>query len=132
MKRICLLVLFAGLVAGCSATQKAMQAPAPTTLAGTIGQHPVSAQVQASGPLAAEAAPSADATPARPAPKGQCDAPALAYLIGRPRTEIPVPADLSRRRVACTTCPVSEDYRPDRTNILFNAASGIVTAVKCG
>jgi hypothetical protein len=61
-----------------------------------------------------------------------CDAPSLAYLIGKPRTEIPVPADLSKRRVACTTCPASDDYRPDRTDIIFNARTGRVSEVTCG
>jgi len=61
-----------------------------------------------------------------------CEAASLAYLVGRPRTEIPVPVDPSRRRVACTTCPVTQDYRPERTDILFDQATGLITAVKCG
>jgi hypothetical protein len=65
-------------------------------------------------------------------PPATCDAPQLTYLIGRPKTEIPVPVDPSRRRVSCTTCPVSQDYRPERTDILFDEKTGLVTAVKCG
>lgn len=61
-----------------------------------------------------------------------CEAASLAYLVGRPKTEIPVPVDPSRRRVACTTCPVTQDYRPNRTNIYFDQATGLITAVKCG
>lgn len=61
-----------------------------------------------------------------------CEAPALAYLVGRPRTEIPVPVNPSRRRVSCANCPVTQDYRPDRTDILFDEATGLITAVKCG
>jgi hypothetical protein len=61
-----------------------------------------------------------------------CEAPSLAYLIGKPRTNIPVPVDPSKRRVSCTTCPVTEDYRPERTDILFDQTTGLVTAVKCG
>jgi hypothetical protein len=34
--------------------------------------------------------------------------------------------------VACTTCPVTMDYRPDRLNILFNADTGVVQQIKCG
>jgi hypothetical protein len=34
--------------------------------------------------------------------------------------------------VACTTCPVTMDYRPDRLNILFNPDTGVVQQVKCG
>ena len=61
-----------------------------------------------------------------------CGAAALANLVGRPRTQIPVPVDLTRRRVACTACPVPPDVRLDRVNILFNAQTGIVTKITCG
>ncbi len=61
-----------------------------------------------------------------------CGATALASLVGRPRTQIPVPVDLTRRRVACTACPVAPDVRLDRVNILFDAQTGIVTRVTCG
>jgi len=64
--------------------------------------------------------------------KGQCDAPSLSYLIGHPRTDIPAPADLSHRRVMCTTCPADGAYQSTRTNILFNASTGIIAAVTCG
>jgi hypothetical protein len=33
-------------------------------------------------------------------------------LIGRPRTMIPVPLDPNRQRVACTTCPITDDVNP--------------------
>ncbi|HZC16308.1 MAG TPA: hypothetical protein VE309_06070 [Caulobacteraceae bacterium] len=61
-----------------------------------------------------------------------CEAASLAYLVGKPRTEIPVPVDPTSRRVSCTTCPVTQDYQPGRTDILFDAASGLITEVKCG
>ncbi len=70
--------------------------------------------------------------PAPPDDIGACEAASLAYLIGRPKTEIPVPVNPSRRRVSCTTCPVTQDYSPDRTDILFDPTTGLVTAVKCG
>jgi hypothetical protein len=76
--------------------------------------------------------------PAPPAPTGPhadpsaCEAQSLAYLVGHPKTDIPVSADLSHRRVACTTCPVSDDFRPDRTNFMFDEKTGLITAVKCG
>lgn len=62
----------------------------------------------------------------------QCDAKALANLVGKNKSEIPVPVNPSLRRVACTTCPVTMDYNPRRTNILFDAATGTVKEVKCG
>lgn len=67
-----------------------------------------------------------------PPPEDSCKSGELQYLVGRNRSEIPVPTDPSKRRVACTTCPVTMDYRPDRLNIVFDAETGIVTEVKCG
>lgn len=67
-----------------------------------------------------------------PAPADACGARDLQWLVGQPRSRIPVPTDPSKRRVACTTCPVTMDYRPDRLNIFFDAETGIVKEVKCG
>lgn len=72
--------------------------------------------------------PSAAIAPAR----DQCGAGPLQYLIGKDRTEIPVAAQLNRRRVVCTTCPMTQDYRPDRQTILYDEATKKVTAVRCG
>ncbi len=69
--------------------------------------------------------------PATPAPADRCGARDLQYLVGRPRTEIPVPVEPGHRRVACTTCPMTRDYREDRQTILFDEASGLVTSVAC-
>ena len=70
-------------------------------------------------------------SPPRPL-RDTCGAAALAGLVGRPRTTIPVPVDLSHRRVACTACPLAPDVRLDRVNILFDAQSGLVTKITCG
>lgn len=35
-------------------------------------------------------------------------------------------------RVVCTTCPTTRDYRPDRLNVRFDQATGIIKAVDCG
>lgn len=64
--------------------------------------------------------------------RDQCGAAALQGLIGRPRTEVPIPVDPNRQRVACTTCPVTLDYRPDRLNFFFDAETGIIREVRCG
>lgn len=61
-----------------------------------------------------------------------CGAWKLQYLVGRPRSEIPVPVNPTDRRVTCTTCPVTMDYRQDRLNILFDARTGVIEEVKCG
>ncbi len=102
-----------------------------------VAQAPVATQASppATAPQPAPPPPQAQAQPVAPPPTAtlsHCDAPSLAYLVGKPRTEIPVPVDPSRRRVSCTSCPVTQDYRPDRTDILFDAQSGLITEVRCG
>ena len=72
-------------------------------------------------------------TPARPAPPpDQCGAYQLQHLVGRPRSEIPIPVDPGRQRVACTTCPVTLDHNPQRLNFFFDSQTGIIREVRCG
>jgi hypothetical protein len=61
-----------------------------------------------------------------------CGASGLQYLVGRPRTEAPGPVDPSKRRVFCSSCMVTQDYRTDRLNIVFDKDTDLITAVKCG
>lgn len=67
-----------------------------------------------------------------PTPKDACGAADLQALVGHSRTEIPVPVDPNRQRVACTTCPVSTDVRPERLNFFFDAGSGQIREIRCG
>ena len=67
-----------------------------------------------------------------PPPKDACGAADLQSVVGKPRTEIPVPLDPSLRRVACSTCPVTQDYVPSRQTIIYDSDTGLVTSVKCG
>ena len=95
---------------------------------------------QTATPLTAPAPAPQSAQPIQPAPyvpppaptQSRCEAADLAWLVGKPRTAIPVPVDLSNRRVSCTSCPVTQDYVPERTDILFDARTGLITEVKCG
>ena len=67
-----------------------------------------------------------------PAPdRDQCGAWELQDLIGRPRTQIPVPVDPSRRRVVCSTCPMTMDFAPGRLTIVYDTATNLVTKVSC-
>jgi hypothetical protein len=34
--------------------------------------------------------------------------------------------------VACTACPITQDYRPERLNIFFDAQTGVIKQVRCG
>ncbi len=61
-----------------------------------------------------------------------CRAEENQWLVGKPRSEIPVPVDVVNRRVACTTCPVTEDYSPYRLNIFYNQQTNLVESVRCG
>lgn len=69
---------------------------------------------------------------APPQPKDQCGMVEAKAYVGKNRTELPAAVDPTRWRVACTTCPVTMDFRPDRLNILFDAETGRVKEVKCG
>jgi hypothetical protein len=53
-------------------------------------------------------------------------------LVGKLRTEIPIPIDPAKQRVACTTCPVTMDFSPERLNFFFDAATGVIKEVRCG
>lgn len=61
-----------------------------------------------------------------------CRAGELQWLVGRSRSEIPVPVDVVNRRVTCTTCPVTQDLAPHRLNIFYNEQTQIVEQVRCG
>lgn len=65
-------------------------------------------------------------------PRDQCGAAALQHLVGKPKTEIPVPVEIDNRRVTCTTCPITEEYVAKRLNIFFDEDTGLVKEVRCG
>ena len=88
--------------------------------------------------LAACSTASQSAPPAQPQPPSEspstdaCNARAYQRLVGRPRSEIPVPTNPRLQRVACASCPITMDYNPERLNFFFDAASGIIKEVRCG
>lgn len=67
----------------------------------------------------------------RPDEPKQCDAAAAQSLVGSHRGAVDFPAGANVRFV-CTTCPSTRDYRPDRLNIRFDEATGIIRSVDCG
>jgi len=85
--------------------------------------------VDQAGDRTAAAPKTATQTPAR---GDTCGAGPLQYLVGKNKAEAPAPVDPSKRRVYCSTCTVTSDYRPDRVNIIFDESAGTITAVKCG
>ena len=83
-------------------------------------------------PTVEPAPPAAEPVREPERPRDACGAHELQYLVGRQRSEIPIPVDPSRRRVACTTCAVTQDFREDRLNIYFDAETGVIKSVTCG
>jgi len=96
--------------------------------------YPVANPAPSSPPTAPPAAVARLETPIpRPAETArECGAAALQGLVGRPRTEIPVPLNPSRQRVACTTCPAADNVDPGRLNFLFDAQTGLIREIRCG
>jgi len=134
MSPIRAVLLCALLLAGCGGTRSAEM---PTTLAGPLGVRTARPAARPDAPTmawaqAASQPGASGAVPPKPIGPQLCDAPSLAYLVGHSRADIPVPADLSKRRVSCTTCPGADDQQPDRTDILFNAQTGVIVSVSCG
>ncbi len=109
--------------------RKLAMAAALLVLAGCAGKDepPVQPSYSEPPPVAAVPVP----VPAQ-TPKDACGASELQHLVGRPRSEIPVPVNPNGRRVTCTTCPVTMDHRADRLNIFFDADTGIIKQVSCG
>ena len=105
-------------LAGCASDEPASK-PAPATTPTTAAPPPISTP-----------APRPVAPP--PLPKDACGADEAQKLVGRPRSEVPIPLRPALQRVACTTCPVTMDYNPRRLNFFYEASSGIIKEVKCG
>jgi hypothetical protein len=76
--------------------------------------------------------PPAEAAPPPPPVADSCGLKEARKYVGRNRSEIPVPVNPALQRVACTTCPVTLDFNPNRLNFFFDAQTGIVKEVKCG
>ena len=78
-------------------------------------------------------APAPPPTSTKPRPSDDmCGAYEAQDLVGRPRSEVPVPVLPALQRVACTTCAVTMDFNPRRLNFFYDAQSGIIKEVKCG
>ncbi|MFN3668659.1 MAG: hypothetical protein ACK4VY_05080 [Brevundimonas sp.] len=71
------------------------------------------------------AAPDATPIPQR------CDAAAARSLIGSHVGAVSFAPDADVR-IVCTTCPTTKDLRPDRLNVRFDQATGIIERVDCG
>lgn len=61
----------------------------------------------------------------------RCDAAGARSLIGTHVGAVTFPQG-ANVRIVCTTCPTTRDYRPDRLNVRFDQATGIIRSVDCG
>lgn len=109
-------------LAGCGGAPEPVKAPPAPPPASTV---PKTAAPKPPAP------PPPVATP-RPVEADSCGARDLQYLIGKPRSEIPVPINPALRRVVCSTCAVTMDFNPQRQTIVFDNQTGIVQSVRCG
>jgi len=104
-------IVLAGLlaIAACSTAPESASAPPPP-------------------PTASRPPPPDDDSPSADA----CNARGHQRLVGRPRSEIPVPVKPQLQRVACLGCPITMDYNPERLNFFFDEKTGIIKEVRCG
>lgn len=86
--------------------------------------------VLAGGVLSA-CAPAVVADRGRTSDLARCDAEASKSLIGSHQAAVSFARGADVRFV-CTTCSATEDYRPNRLNIRFDEATGIIRSVDCG
>jgi|TARA_R110002051_G_scaffold6651_3_gene31839 hypothetical protein len=61
----------------------------------------------------------------------RCDAAGSQSLIGSHVGAVTFPRDANVRLV-CTTCAATMDHDPDRLNLRFDEATGIIKSVDCG
>ena len=88
------------------------------------------ALIAAAGLALAACAPTAPSPVETPIPQ-QCGIEGARSLVGAHVGAVSFAQD-ANVRIACTTCPVTKDLRPDRLNIRFDEATGIIESVACG
>jgi hypothetical protein len=110
-------------IAGALAIVGACAAPAPKPPLGPVAEAPPSVP-EATRPPPSPTAP--------PAPRDACGALPLQYLVGKPRSDIPVPVNPSLRRVVCASCAVTQDYIASRQTITYDEKTSLVLSVRCG
>lgn len=95
---------------------------------------PLMISLAAIGLLAACAPMEGDGTGPMPPMDGPqaCKADQYQRFVGTNRSQLPQTPAGETWRVTCTTCPMTMDYNPNRLNILYDQATGVIREVKCG
>ena len=130
MMRLPLILAAVGLVA-CS---PAPPEPASAPVGGIVdGPHSAPAPKGPDTPVSSPAdRPAAYVPPPPENPDDPCEAKRFGYLVGKPKGDVPVPPPNRTWRVYSTTDAVTEDYNPQRMNVMWDADTGIVKSVTCG
>lgn len=123
-KVVALGLITAGLYGCASGPEEAPKPPARTT--------PPAVAVPSPTPVPAPRPAPPRAPEYKPLANDTCGAQQLQRLVGKPRTDIPVPLYPDRRRVVCSSCVVTQEYRADRQTIVFDTDTGIIKSVACG
>lgn len=89
------------------------------------------ASLAAVAALTAACAPTPAPAPGEVGGPVRCDAEASKSLIGSHQAAVSFARGTDVRFV-CTTCSATEDYRPNRLNIRYDEATGIIRSVDCG
>jgi hypothetical protein len=61
-----------------------------------------------------------------------CHASQYQHLVGRKMTDLPPKPEGAVWRQACTQCPVTMDFNPNRMNIFFDKDSEVIRQIRCG
>lgn len=107
-------------------------ASAPEQRPPARSQQPPAVAVPSPSPVPAPRPATPRAPEYKPLANDTCGAQPLQKLVGKPRTEIPVPLYPDKRRVVCSTCIVTQEFRADRQTIVFDTDTGIIKSVGCG
>ena len=81
--------------------------------------------------LALAACAPVDPAPAETPIPQRCGLDAARSLVGTHVGAVSFPEGASVR-IVCTTCPTTKDLRPDRLNVRFDQATGVIESVDCG
>lgn len=115
--RLLILAMVAGVSACSNSTDQDLAPPDPSG--------PVSSPPPAPGPIT----PGSDVNWSQPT---QCGAEKYQWLRGRKKAVIPARPSGATWRISCTECALTEDYSPQRLNILFDQHTEIIEKVYCG
>ncbi|MDQ8029526.1 MAG: I78 family peptidase inhibitor [Brevundimonas sp.] len=85
--------------------------------------------------LLAACAPTTGSDPVAPPSEGgptACKADQYQRLVGTNRSQLPQQPAGETWRVVCSSCAMTMDHNPQRLNIIYDDATGVIRQVRCG